>query len=182
MYLIRTFKIKNMEEIWKDIEGYEGLFEISSLGNVRNKQTNKLLAVYLSCRYKNVILSQHPKLISKNIHRLLAIHFIPNPDNKPQVNHIDGNKHNNALENLEWVTQSENALHWQKLKGKSRLLGRYNHHRSKAIMQIKDDRVIEIYPSAREAERKTGYFQTSLSKCARGGLSHAYGFVWKYVA
>lgn len=98
-------------EIWKSIQDYE--YEISSFGRVRNKKTKKILSIFdvNGEGYLRVILFKNHKKKRFFIHRLVAKTFIENPDNKPQVNHKDGVKQNNNLENLEWVTNSENQLH-----------------------------------------------------------------------
>ena len=120
-----------MKEIWKPVNGYEGLYEISNTGKVKAVQRSvkayngwdrtfneKILTLHSS-----KITNRHPKPMYhvelwkenkrevKMIHRLVAEHFIPNPEGKPQVNHIDGNRSNNCADNLEWVTNSENTAH-----------------------------------------------------------------------
>lgn len=99
-------------EIWKDIEEYGGRIQISNLGNIKSYKTNRnLKTVIKNSGYKKVSITF--KTVSKTfmIHRLVAITFILNPENKPQVNHKDGNKLNNCIDNLEWVTSSENLKH-----------------------------------------------------------------------
>lgn len=119
-----------MEEEWRDIEGYENLYQISNLGRVKSlNRKSKISSVNrdkcFEVKIKEKILKQeltrvdaYRVSLSKNgevkrflVHRLVALAFIPNPDKKPQVNHIDGNRKNNNSSNLEWVTRSENMIH-----------------------------------------------------------------------
>ena len=107
-------------ETWKPIAGYEGLYEISNFGRVkslskvigRRVKGETLLKVRISpYGYKMVSLCKEGKVFNASIHRLIADAFIPNPENKTQVNHKDGNKLNNDIKNLEWCTPSENINH-----------------------------------------------------------------------
>lgn len=107
-----------MKEIWKDIKDYEGLYQVSNLGRIKSfprngTQTNniKILMLKLNHKYYHVTLSKDNERIDKLVHRLVAEAFIPNPENKPQVNHKDGNKLNNNVNNLEWNTCVENVQH-----------------------------------------------------------------------
>lgn len=102
-------------EIWKDIEGYEGYYQISSMGNVKNVKTNKLLLGDVNrVGYKRVILYS-PVKKRFFVHRLVAYHFVDGYQDELVVNHKDGNKTNNCADNLEWVTRSENDIHAFKL-------------------------------------------------------------------
>lgn len=100
-----------MEE-WKDVPNYEGLYQISDLGNVKSIYSNKILKPSVD-KFGYVRFSATKNKIQKTLrlHRLVAKVFIPNPNNLPQVNHLDGNKLNCAKSNLEWSTDSDNKFH-----------------------------------------------------------------------
>lgn len=102
-----------MNELWKDIEGYEGLYQISSFGNVRSLINNIILKPFPDKRkkYRKVVLNKNGERKIFRVARLVAKHFIPNPLNKEQVNHIDNDSENDNVSNLEWVTNLENRIH-----------------------------------------------------------------------
>ena len=119
-----------MEEIWKDIKGYEGHYQISNFGRVKSlarirfkksKPYNisipeKILSPgpcgnRAKTRYKLVNLYKNGQKTMKKVHQLVAVHFIPNPENKPHINHKDADRGNNCICNLEWCTTKENAIH-----------------------------------------------------------------------
>ncbi len=133
-------------EIWKPLKEYEGLYEISNMGNIRSlikkgntKHQMKKTGVDVSTSYINVMLSKNNIPLTKRVHRLVAETFIPNPDNKPVVNHKDGNKKNNAASNLEWMTYSENTLHSFKNGLQKKIFGNKNY-----ITKITDQDVFKI--------------------------------------
>lgn len=191
--LVQEMK-KFPDEEWKDIKGYEGLYQVSNYGdvlslckNITLRQTEKqnYLFVYLS---KNGIKKQFA------VHRLVAEAFIPNPDNYPQVNHKDENPSNNFVENLEWCdvrynnnygTRNErigisnkgkhHSEEWKKNIGKGNSI---------PILQIdKDtDEIIKEWTSIAEVEMELGYSKASICNCCKGKQGHltAYGFKWKY--
>lgn len=127
--------------------------------------------------YYLVTLSNQGKKSNKHIHRLLATHFIPNPLNKSQVNHIDGNKQNNDLSNLEWVTSQENSRHAVDI-------GLCDDRRQKqevAILQYDlDGNLVAEHVSLHEAGRTTGIAWQNISKVVRGVRPRAGGYTWKY--
>lgn len=103
----------NPVEIWKDVVGYEGYYEVSSLGRVRNTRSGEIKSqnVQTSGKYLQVSLWKLNREKRCLVHRLVAKAFIPNLSNKPQINHLDKNDQNNVVTNLEWVTCSENHKH-----------------------------------------------------------------------
>lgn len=181
-----------MEEIWKDIKGYKGKYKISNFGNVlslyyRNSNKSKILKP--ACNkygYYLINLCSHCERKLKTVHRLVALHFIPNPKNKCQVNHKDFDKSNNCTSNLEWATPSENVKHtvahgrqYNPNKGK---FG-YDNHSSKQVVQCDMfDYELHKFGSMSEAERETGIHVAAISACCRKIKHHktAGGYKWKY--
>lgn len=121
-----------MEEIWKDIKDYEGIYQISNLGRLRSldrmlsikrygkfyykKRKGKMMCPSLNTnKYYHVKLMNGDNKKIYSLHRLVALHFLPNPNNYEIVNHIDSNKQNNKLDNLEWCTKNDNRLHARKI-------------------------------------------------------------------
>lgn len=140
-------------EQWKDIEGYEGFYQISNFGRVRRLadvfpyKQHFLKAIPNRDGYLYVCLSIKSKHKVKTIHRLVAQSFIPNSDNKPCVNHIDGNKTNNIAENLEWCTYSENTTHAYKTRLINLSTDKFiesNRAKSKARRKCTEEQVKEI--------------------------------------
>lgn len=95
-------------EIWKDIPGYEGIYQASTTGKIYSSRAKKCLATSPRTTYPAVVLHYKGKRKSYPVHRLVAMAFLPNPNNLPQVHHIDGNHHNNNLSNLQWITREDN--------------------------------------------------------------------------
>lgn len=152
-----------MSEIWKAIEGYEGLYEVSNLGRVRNLDKVDSMGrfwkgkILTACQqrgnYLYVQLSKDGKQKPMKIHRLVAKAFIPNPDNKPQVNHKDCNKANNRADNLEWVTNQENIDHG---KRNGRFKGRSNPGSSNGRAKLTESDIIEIRRTCVKGSREYG--------------------------
>lgn len=171
--------------IWAQIGGFPN-YKINNLGQVLNIKRNKILKIDKSNGrgYCNITLYKNGKAYRKVIHRLVAETFIPNPENKPQVNHIDGNKHNNCKENLEWVTQSENMIHAFKtgleihgMKNKKHSLESKEKMRKKIIC-IETG---EIYNGLIQAEELLNISSKQISKCLRNKSKTAGKLHWKYL-
>ena len=164
-----------MKEIWKNIEGFGGLYQVSNLGRVKSSYTNRVLKGYKdTCGYLLVGLYKNNIRSSKKIHRLVAQAFIPNPDNKSQVNHIDEDKTNNNLSNLEWVTAKENLNHGTRTERMSKT-------QSIPIIatNIKTGESKEFY-GLRECSRQVGLHPQNISAVLKGRLKQTGGYTFKY--
>ena len=102
-------------EIWKSIKDYEDIYQVSNFGRIKNIKTGKILKTVLGDRYYTIFLTKNGKSKIYKVHRLVAESFVPNPEHKPIVNHIDNNHLNNNANNLEWCTQKENVNHTKHL-------------------------------------------------------------------
>lgn len=164
------------KEIWKEIDGFPD-YEVSNLGRVcsfKGKYPKILKPGKSSSGYLQVILCMGGKGVRKTIHRLVAEAFVPNPENKPEVNHIDEDKKNNVAENLEWVTRKENINHGTGIKRMAETQG-------KTVVQYTTDGVfLAEYPSTHEAHRVTGIDQSSICQACRGKYKTAGGYLWCY--
>lgn len=168
----------NDGEIWKTYD-LDNRFLLSNFGNIMKNNTKYNPSKNIGGLTFQVKINNFYK--NKSVHREIAKIFIENPENKPQVNHIDGNRFNNHIKNLEWCTNSENVKHsHDKLKRTFSAYGE-NHANSKTVSQYsKDNILINIYGSVNEAGRQLGIQFTNIAKCARGERKTAGGFVWKY--
>ena len=164
-----------MEEIWKDVKGFEGIYQVSNLGRVKSVRRNIILKNRIARNgYKRVLLCTNN--IPKNyyIHRLVATAFISNPNNYPIVNHKDENPQNNSVGNLEWCTQEYNVNYGTGIAKRAR-------SRSKKVLQFKPDGTfVKEWKSTMDVQRNLGFNHTHISACCRNIIKTAYGFIWKY--
>ena len=159
-------------EIWKDIQGYEGLYQVSNLGRVRSR--NGLIHLNTNnYGYKHVTLSKSNVQKTALVHRLVAEAFIENPFELPQINHKDGNKNNNAVINLEWTTQKDNNRHAIKT----------NLRKAKRILLVdSENNIVKEFNNRMEINDFLGrkVCQDSITRCCNGKRKTAYGFSWRY--
>ena len=175
-------------EKWVDIAGYEGLYQISSCGNVRSfvsargkRKIPKLLKPeVLKKGYLRVPLCKDYSKERYMVHRLVAMAFIPNPDNLPYINHKDENKSNNNVDNLEWCSRSYNVRYsWDKHPERHTRKGKHYAH---AIVQLdKAGNVIKEWTNARTIFVETGMDDSSIRQVCQGVRHSAYGYLWRYV-
>lgn len=173
------------KEIWKDIPNYEGLYQISNLGNVKNIKTNICKSKNISnSGYYYVDLYKNNNRAKKNIHRLVAETFILNKNNYSDVNHIDGNKLNNCVNNLEWCTRSYNLKEAYRLKLRKPVKLKENKNpNSKIIIQYdKNGNFIKKWYSITKASEETGIYHTQIRRCCNKYKNYktAGGFIWKF--
>lgn len=184
-----------MEEIWKDVDGYEGLYQVSNFGRIKSleflkgakngsfqKSPSKILKQTTNQKgYNVVVLYKNKKGKMFQVHRLVALAFIPNPENLPVINHKDENPQNCSVDNLEWCTQKYNCQYSNNKHDERHK--HYEHKGSckpkKAIIQYDlDDNYIAEYQSIREASKKSGINISSIFRCYTGKRKEAGGYKW----
>ena len=178
-----------MSEVWRDVVGYEGLYQMSDQGRVKSLERKvrhwrggeriqkerilKPITDHYGYQVVNLYTGGKQKMLS--VHRLVCQAFHENPDNKPQVNHIDENKTNNCANNLEWCTYEENNNHGTRNERSAKAL-------SKPIGQYTlDGELVKTWSSVSEAQRQTGFSRGNISQAANGKYKNSHGFIWKYV-
>ena len=189
-----------MEEIWKDAQWYEWFYQVSNSGRVKSKYNwrwntyrDRILNPSINHWYKQVSFSKKLLMQAFSIHRLVAIAFIPNPQNKPEVNHKDWNKLNNSISNLEWCTHLENIQHaWDnwliiynednhfKTNNPSKWKFWKDNHRAKSVNQFsKDWEFIKKWWSIEDASKCLKICRANIWSCSLWKIKSAGWFVWK---
>ena len=201
--LSEKISVNNLAETWKDIPGYEGLYQASTFGRVRSVDRivphgafdttrpvrGRILKVGTRPGDGRVVvnLSKVGKVRHWKVHRLIAYVFLPNPDDKPQINHIDGDPKNNRLDNLEWATNSENGKHAYKIglrKPLPHVLARGKEHPRSCPVQMKEratGRVLKVFVSQTEAIAKAEVTHRVLRRHLAGILLEKDTVVWESV-
>ncbi len=178
-----------MKEIWKDIKGYEGLYQASNLGRIKSiskmvngsnqfgvkfkylKKDKILKPVINNHDYLQVSLYKNNKKVEIRIHQLVAQTFLPNPNNYKIINHKDGNKHNNCIENLEYCTQSHNVNESYRLRLQTPITKRVNQYDL-------NNNFIKTWDSINDARKH--YNNSHISDCCNGHRKTATGYIWRY--
>ena len=174
-----------MEE-WRDVKGFEGLYQVSNLGRVRSLNylhTGKE-RVLKQCKnnhgYQQVTLYKDGKVKKGKVHRLVAEAFIPNPDGLPCVNHIDECKTNNIVTNLEWCTVKYNTNYGTGIERMAKVQRNHPNRSTPVYQYTLDGSLVRSYLSTHEAARQTGYSRGNICACCYGKRKKAYGYIWSY--
>ena len=164
-------------EFWKDIPGYEGYYQASTYGRIKNKLTNHILKPYTQKKgYLRVNICGQKFLV----HSLICKAFFPNKQDAQQINHISEIKSENQVWNLEYCdSRYNNNFGTRNERLKQSLTN--NIKKSKSVIQSDlNNNIVAEYPSIQEVQRKTGFSVSSICKCCKGTLKQAYGYTWKY--
>lgn len=161
-------------ETFKDILGYEELYQVSNLGRIKSLKFGKeklLSPAFDKDGYLYVCLCKNGEKKRYFIHRLVAQAFLPNPNNYPEVNHIDENKLNNNVDNLEWCDRKYNINYGTRTEKCSKQVGQYD----------LSGNLIKVWKSGWEIERQLGYSSSNISACCLGKYKTSHGYIWKYI-
>ena len=175
-------------EIWKDIHGYEGKYQVSNKGQVKSIAKNKVLILKQSFKNKRGynyptvnLYDKYGKGKSYRVHRLVAETFIPNPYNLPCVNHIDGDKTNNNVSNLEWCSYSENTKHAYHTNLISPHTDKAVAKRSKNCRKkVYCHQTNKVYNSITEASRELGLSNSKVGEVCKGNIKQTKGYTFEY--
>jgi len=182
-----------MNEEMRPVVGYEGIYSVTRQGSVYSHIRDRFMSIQIEDDgYLRVNLSKKGKARKLMVHRLVAEAFIPNPNDKPVVNHKDGDKSNSHIDNLEWVTVSENAIHAfktglsyisAKCREKASQNAAINGAKTTSVQVEQFDlkgNLITVHPSIREAERRTKANRSNIHLVCTGKRKTAGGFIWRW--
>lgn len=164
-----------MQEIWKDVVGFEGLYKVSNFGNVKSLRIGKILIPSITIHgYKRITLCKNGNRENKVIHRIVAEAFLDNPKSLPCVNHKDENKLNNCVENLEWCDIKYNTNYGTCIERRSK-------NNQKPVNQYDlNMNFIKRYESIKEASNGNYYLYTHIGECCKGKYFSVGGYIWRY--
>lgn len=168
-------------EIWRDVKGYEGIYQISNLGSLKSNKGYKKASVNQDGYYQTTL---YKNGVKRNVlvHRLVAEAFLPNPQNKRTVNHLDGNKLNNKLVNLEWATNKEQTQHAMKKLGFKSVITDKCRNKQIELHQRKVKRSDgTIFNSIKEASLGDDLVRRHISEVCKGKRKTAGGYSWEYI-
>ena len=163
-----------MQEIWKDVVGFEGSYKVSNFGNVKSLRNKKILIPSINRGYKRITLCKNGKRENKVIHRIVAEAFLDNPKNFLCVNHKDENKLNNCVENLEWCDIKYNTNYGTCIERRSK-------NNQKPVNQYDlNMNFIKRYESIKEASNGNYSLYTHIGECCKGKHFSVGGYIWRY--
>lgn len=181
-YILNSDKYNLENEQWKDIEGYEGLYEISNMGRIRNKDKKILKPQDNGKGYFKIVLHNGKTPKRYYIHRLVAEAFVTKQDGANIVNHLDECPSNNRASNLEWTTNRQNLSYGTAPQRHKQGIHRYwQNNKSKQRKRVLCVETNEVFDSHEEASRAKGTFGANISKCLNGKRHTAGGYHWKSI-
>lgn len=163
-----------MTEEWRSVIGYEGLYEVSNCGQIKSLRKGALLTPHKINGYYVIRLCKNGKMKNHKVHRLVAIAFIPNPENKAFVDHIDTNRSNNRVENLRWVTRQENYDNPISQKRQKESVMR------QVLQYDLEGNLINAFPSITDASKKTGVRISAIHQSCSGHTITSKGYIWRF--
>lgn len=162
-------------EVWKDVVGYEGYYMVSNLGRIFSCRKNKVMKQSANTKgYLQCGLMQNGKQLTQRVHRIVAMAFLPNPYNYPQVNHKDENKTNNRADNLEWCSEDYNRHYGETVERAAK------GHQKKIDQYDLEGKYIKTWDGINIASDTLGLSRSHITDCCKGRLVKTGGYMWEY--